>query len=169
MLGVGLKWLSTTRSAPELMPASTPPALFEPNSAFIVPNSPLLAGKSSSLFSLPRSLLAATPAPISTAFTPFILIIASAILLSSLSYIGSPSPAKSPFATLSTLAPTLSPLSLHDFISSFWLASHSGKSAKISLFLAFSKSTAPKSSAYPPSALPISPTLSTPLFTSIPK
>ena len=67
-------------------------------------------GVSSSRCSLPRCAAAATPAPISTAFTALMPIMACARSASSRSNTGSPSPGGTPLAITVTFAPTESPV-----------------------------------------------------------
>ena len=93
-----------------------------------------------SLFSLPYFSLARTPAPISTAFTPFIPMIASAIFASAFAYKTSPSPVITPLAIVITEAPTLFPMDFTREISSKNLVCKVEFKAKISEFRAKSKS-----------------------------
>ena len=143
MLGVGLKCVVISIGAPLLMPPKIPPALLLAKLARILP--PLvriefLLARMKSLFSLPFSVLALTPAPICTAFTPFMPISAPASAASSLPYSGSPSPAGTPVTRVSTQPPILSPAFLTLRINSFCAPSTAGSIAKISLFCAKSKS-----------------------------
>jgi len=86
-------------SCPVEIPPNMPPELLDLYSG---PSSPI---KISSEFSSPVRVATAIPFPISTPLTALILIIAEAKSESSLPYIGAPSPAGTPEATTSIVAP----------------------------------------------------------------
>jgi len=100
---VGLTAKRATMSWPVEIPPRTPPALFDRNTTR--PSSIRI----SSEFSSPLSVAAEKPAPISTPLTALIVIRPRARSPSSLSYTGSPSPAGTPLATISMIAPADEP------------------------------------------------------------
>ena len=75
---VGLKPTRSTTGCPVEMPPAMPPALFARNSGALLP------GRIGSAFCSPEKRAAAKPAPISTALTALMLIIAPARSASSL-------------------------------------------------------------------------------------